>query len=94
MAGLFIKEAMARDWIRRCLIVVPGSLAEQWQEELADKFSLQFEIFENSIIEGRRDDDDPLRDLPFLIVRLDQFARNRSLIELIVELELRPGDLR
>ena len=33
--GLFIKEAMARGWVRRCLIVVPGSLAEQWQDELS-----------------------------------------------------------
>ena len=37
MAGLFIKEAMARGWVQRCLVVVPGSLAEQWQDELQRK---------------------------------------------------------
>ncbi|MET8838060.1 helicase-related protein [Micromonospora sp. NPDC004540] len=83
MAGLFIKEALARDWVRRCLIVVPGSLAEQWQEELAEKFALHFEIFETSLIGGRRLDDDPLREHPFLIARLDQFSRNPRLIELV-----------
>ncbi|WP_343898597.1 DEAD/DEAH box helicase [Micromonospora gifhornensis] len=83
MAGLFIKEALARDWVRRCLIVVPGGLAEQWQEELTDKFALHFEIFETSLIGGRRPDDDPLREHPFLIARLDQFSRNPRLIELV-----------
>ncbi|NCO57205.1 MAG: DEAD/DEAH box helicase, partial [Deltaproteobacteria bacterium] len=34
MAGLFIKELIARGDLKRCLIVCPGSLAEQWQDEL------------------------------------------------------------
>jgi SNF2 family DNA or RNA helicase len=34
MAGLFIKELIARGDLQRCLIVCPGSLAEQWQDEL------------------------------------------------------------
>jgi superfamily II DNA or RNA helicase len=84
MAGLFIKEALARDWVRRCVVVVPGSLAEQWQDELAEKFALHFEIFETSLIGLRGTDNDPLRDLPFLIARLDQFARSPRLAELIV----------
>ena len=46
MAGLFIKEAMARGWVHRCLIVVPGSLAEQWQDELSEKFGLRFAVFD------------------------------------------------
>ena len=28
----------------RCLIIAPGSLNEQWQAELDQKFNLQFEI--------------------------------------------------
>jgi hypothetical protein len=31
MAGLFIKELIARGDLQRCLIVCLGSLAEQWQ---------------------------------------------------------------
>ena len=34
MAGLLIKELIARGDLKRCLIVCPGSLAEQWQDEM------------------------------------------------------------
>jgi len=33
MAGLLIKELIARGDLQRCLVVCPGSLAEQWQDE-------------------------------------------------------------
>lgn len=33
MAGLFIKELIVRGDLDRCLVVVPGGLAEQWQDE-------------------------------------------------------------
>lgn len=32
MTGLFIKELIARGDLKRCLIVTPGNLAEQWQD--------------------------------------------------------------
>ncbi|OBJ57454.1 helicase-related protein [Mycobacterium asiaticum] len=83
MAGLFIKEALARGWIRRCLIVVPASLAEQWQQELREKFALHFEIFENALL--RDQPVEPLRDFPFLIARLDQFKRGKELTSLAVD---------
>ena len=35
MAGLLIRELIARGDVRKCLIVSPGSLVEQWQEELS-----------------------------------------------------------
>src|SRR5215217_8875977 len=38
MAGLLIKELIARGDLKRCLIVCPGSLAEQWQDELGRRF--------------------------------------------------------
>ena len=44
MAGLFIKELMIRGDVERCLVVTPGSLVEQWQDELYDKFGLSFDI--------------------------------------------------
>jgi len=40
MAGLFIKELIARGDIQHCLIVCPGNLVDQWQDELKDKFAL------------------------------------------------------
>ena len=42
MAGLLIKELIARGDLQRCLIVCPGSLAEQWQDELYRLFHLPF----------------------------------------------------
>ena len=44
MAGLYIKELLLRDDVKRCLIVAPGGLVEQWQDELFLKFGLHFEI--------------------------------------------------
>jgi hypothetical protein len=44
MAGLLIKELLVRGDLQRCLIVCPGSLAEQWQDELDRRFHLPFEI--------------------------------------------------
>ncbi|MCP9274046.1 DEAD/DEAH box helicase [Mycolicibacterium arenosum] len=83
MAGLFIKEALARGWARRCLIVVPGSLVEQWQNELKEKFALHFEIFDRALL-----GDPPAQSLvefPFLIARLDQFSRSKDLTALAVD---------
>ena len=45
MAGLLIKELLMRADARRVLIVSPGSLTEQWQGELAEKFTIDFKIF-------------------------------------------------
>ena len=42
MTGLFIKEMIARGSLKRCMIVAPGSLVEQWQDELFQKFHLHF----------------------------------------------------
>jgi hypothetical protein len=44
MAGLLIKELIARGDLQRCFIVCPGSLAEQWQDELYRRFHLPFEF--------------------------------------------------
>ena len=52
MTGLLIKELIARGDLRRCLIVSPGSLAEQWQDELRFKFHLYFKILTNEQIES------------------------------------------
>ena len=36
MCGLYVKELLLRGDLARCLVVAPGSLVEQWQEELSD----------------------------------------------------------
>ena len=52
MTGLYIKELIVRGDLKRCLIVSPGNLAEQWQDELYRKFHLHFEILTNDRIES------------------------------------------
>ncbi|HMQ33604.1 MAG TPA: SNF2-related protein, partial [Chloroflexaceae bacterium] len=51
MAGLFIKELLIRGDVQRCLIVSPGSLVEQWQAELDQRFHLPFEILTGDRLE-------------------------------------------
>ena len=50
MAGLFIKELMVRGDVQRCLICAPGSLVDQWQDELSMKFHLPFKIVSRETI--------------------------------------------
>src|SRR3990170_3381448 len=44
MAGLLMRELIVRGDLQRCLVVCPGSLAEQWQQELDEKIKLPFDI--------------------------------------------------
>lgn len=77
MAGLFIKELIARGDLKRCLIVCPGSLVEQWQDELARKFQLPFEILTNDKLEAARTGN-WFRENDLAIARLDKLARNED----------------
>lgn len=78
MAGLLIKELIARSDLERCLVVAPGSLVEQWQDELGQKFNLEFDILTRDMIETSRSGN-PFSDRNRLIVRLDVLARNEDL---------------
>ena len=49
MAGLFCKELILRGDVERCLIIAPGSLVEQWQDELWQKFKLDFRILTKDV---------------------------------------------
>ena len=80
MAGLLIKELIARGDVERCLVVAPGSLVEQWQDELGEKFNLEFDILSREMIETSRSGN-PFDDRDFLIARLDLLARNEELQE-------------
>lgn len=78
MAGLYIKELILREDVHRCMIVAPGGLVEQWQDELYYKFGLRFELLTNDKVDaqiGRSVFDA----YPFLIARMDQLSRNEDL---------------
>lgn len=82
MAGLFIRELLMRADAERILIIAPGSLVEQWQDELYEKFGLEFSIFSREIIEQSRGSN-PFEDQNLLIARLDQLSRNEDLQSLL-----------
>ena len=84
MAGLLIKELRARGDLERCLIVAPGSLVEQWQDELGEKFGLEFDILTRDMIETSRSGN-PFDDRDRLIARLDMLARNEDLQEKLAQ---------
>lgn len=77
MAGLLIKELIARGDLKRCLIVCPGSLVEQWQDELNRKFHLPFEILTNDKLEAARTGNWFLEN-DLAIARLDKLSRNEE----------------
>ena len=77
MAGLFIKELIARGDLQRCLVVCPGSLAEQWQDELYRRFQLPFEILTNDKLEAARTGNWFLEN-NLVIARLDKLSRNED----------------
>src|SRR6266852_885727 len=78
MAGLYIRELIMRADARRILIVAPGSLVEQWREEMFEKFGLEFRVFTKDL-EAATPSGNPFEDMDHLIVRLDQMARNEDL---------------
>jgi len=78
MAGLLCKELMIRGDVERCLVIAPGSLVEQWQDELWQKFALPFEILTRDSIEASRSGN-PFQDKHLLIARLDHLSRNEDL---------------
>src|SRR5580700_4559140 len=77
MAGLFIKELIARGDLQRCLVVCPGSLAEQWQDELYRRFHLPFEILTNDKLEAARTGN-WFSETNLVIARLDKLSRNED----------------
>src|SRR5271166_6356636 len=77
MAGLLIKELIARGDLQRCLVVCPGSLAEQWQDELYRRFHLPFEILTNEKLEAARTGNWFL-ETNLVIARLDKLSRNEG----------------
>jgi len=77
MAGLLMKELLVRGDLQRCLVVCPGSLAEQWQDELSRRFHLPFDILTNDKLEAARTGNWFL-ETNFVIARLDKLSRDED----------------
>src|SRR5947208_6937955 len=78
MAGLYMRELIMRADARRILVVAPGSLVEQWRDEMLEKFGLEFFVY-SPLLEQASPSGNPFEDHNQLIVRLDQLARNDDL---------------
>jgi len=78
MTGLLMRELMARGDLRRALVVAPGSLVEQWQDELFGRFHLAFEIMTNDKLEAAVTGN-WLAETPRVIARLDKLSRDEAL---------------
>ena len=75
MAGLYIRELLMRADAKRILIVAPGSLVEQWRDELFEKFGLEFRVYSGEL-DLASPSANAFEDYHQLIVRLDQMSRN------------------
>lgn len=80
MAGLYIRELIMRADATRILIIAPGSLVEQWQDEMYEKFGLDFFIFSREM-EAQSHSGNPFEDFDYLIARIDMVSRDDELIE-------------
>ena len=75
MTGLLIKELMIRGDLHRCLIVSPGNLVEQWQDELNRRFHIVFDILTNDRLEVSASGN-AFTEMPLCIARLDKLSRD------------------
>ena len=82
MAGLLMKELIARGDLERCLVVCPGSLAEQWQDELEQRFQLPFTVYTSEALQAARPDN-WFEKNDLVIARLDMLSRNEEVQELL-----------
>ena len=73
MCGLFIKELLLRGDAANVLVVAPGSLVDQWQDEMKEKFHLDFQMLTRDMI---HDGGNPFARGGLWIARLDVLARN------------------
>jgi len=79
MTGLLIKELLVRGDLQRCLVVCPGNLVEQWQDELYRRFQLPFEIMTNDKLEAARTGNWFL-ETNLIIARMDKCARDDAVL--------------
>lgn len=86
MTGLLIKELMIRGDLHRCLIVSPGNLVEQWQDELNSRFHIVFDILTNDRLEASASGN-VFTEMPLCIARLDTLSRNEQTQEKLRQTE-------
>ncbi len=82
MAGLLMKELIARGDLKRCLVVCPGALAEQWRDELESRFQLPFAVYSTARLRAARPEN-WFEKNDLVIARLDMLSRNEEVQKLL-----------
>ena len=84
-AGMVVQELLARQRIRRILILCPASLQQQWAEEMEQKFALRFEVVDRAYVQRLRREYgvhvNPWASYPRLIASMDFLKREVPLRE-------------
>jgi ERCC4-related helicase len=82
-AGLVAQELLLRQRVRKILIVCPSSLQIQWQEQMRDKFGLDFRVVNTDLMRQLRRSRglhvNPWTHYPRLITSIDFLKRDRPL---------------
>ena len=82
-AGLVAQELILRQRVQRILIICPSSLQIQWQEQMRDKFGLEFRIVNRDLMRDLRRNRglhvNPWTHFPRLISSIDFLKRDRPL---------------
>ncbi len=82
-AGLVTQELIIRRRCHRSLIICPSSLQIQWQEQMRDKFGLDFRIVDSALLKQLRRQRgihvNPWQHFPRLIASIDFLKRDRPL---------------
>ncbi|WP_343912103.1 helicase-related protein, partial [Ornithinicoccus hortensis] len=86
MTGLYLKELLSAHRVSRVLIVAPGSLVEQWVEEMWTRFGLSF----TELGIEHLDRTDPVHVTvapagPLVVARLDQVSRNPEMKNAVLD---------
>lgn len=96
-SGLVLQELISRNRVRDCFIVCPASLQVQWQEEMDEKFNLQFHIIDRqAILNLRREYGthvNPWQSHPWLITSMDFIKRETHLRNFVAGLRKPDGSM-
>ncbi len=80
-AGLIARELIDRGEIERLTVICPPHLCEQWQQELAEKFSIEAEVVRTGtatrLERGLRPDESIFEVYPYTVVSLDYIKPDR-----------------
>ena len=82
-AGLVAQEMILRQRVQKILVVCPSSLQVQWQQQMRDKFGLDFRIVSSELMKQLRRNRgihvNPWTHYPRLITSIDFLKRDRPL---------------